>query len=68
MHATTVVNLKGPRDDPEYADVVYVGRAMNRGGWHLESSPLPCHAQVIAEFADAGPASPSATAATTGTD
>lgn len=25
---TTVVNLKGHRDDPEYADVVYVGRAM----------------------------------------
>ncbi|MEU5158342.1 DUF4326 domain-containing protein [Streptomyces sp. NPDC020875] len=38
--ATTVVNLKGHRDDPAYADVVYVGRAMNRGGWHLKGSPL----------------------------
>jgi hypothetical protein len=101
---TTVVNLKGHRDDPEYADVVYVGRPMHRGGWHLEGSPLaspfrpgrdgsreemlekyrehllgredllallpglrgrrlgcwcvpePCHAQVIAELADAGTA------------
>ena len=40
MHRTTVVNLKGHRDDPAYADVVYVGRAMNRGGWHLKGSPL----------------------------
>ncbi|MFF3247597.1 DUF4326 domain-containing protein [Streptomyces sp. NPDC002870] len=40
MDRTTVVNLKGHRDDPEYADVVYVGRAMHRGGWHLEASPL----------------------------
>jgi hypothetical protein len=40
MNATTVVNLKGHRDDPAYADVVYVGRAMHRGGWHLERSPL----------------------------
>jgi uncharacterized protein DUF4326 len=37
---TTVVNLKGHRDDPEYADVVYVGRAMHRGGWHLDASPF----------------------------
>ncbi|MEW1545068.1 DUF4326 domain-containing protein [Streptomyces tsukubensis] len=37
---TTVVNLKGHRDDPEYADVVYVGRPMNRGGWHLPGSAL----------------------------
>ncbi|MFJ7072349.1 DUF4326 domain-containing protein [Streptomyces sp. NPDC098781] len=37
---TTVVNLKGHRDDPDYADVVYVGRAMHRGGWHLEGSEL----------------------------
>ena len=99
---TTVVNLKGHRGDPEYADVVYVGRAMHRGGWHLPGSalaspfrpgpdgsredvvasyreyllarpdllamlpvlrgrrlgcwcaPLPCHAAVIAELADAG--------------
>ncbi|MGW7245549.1 DUF4326 domain-containing protein [Streptomyces decoyicus] len=40
MKRTTVVNLKGHRDDPEYADVIYVGRAMNRGGWHLKASPL----------------------------
>ncbi|HEX7744280.1 MAG TPA: DUF4326 domain-containing protein [Micromonosporaceae bacterium] len=40
MTATTVVNLKGHRDDPAYADVVYVGRAMHRGGWHLQPSPL----------------------------
>lgn len=35
-----MVNLKGHRDDPEFADVVYVGRAMHRGGWHLQASPL----------------------------
>lgn len=100
--ATTVVNLKGRLHDPGYADVVYVGRAMHRGGWRLEGSPLanpfrpgrdgtreevieryrehlmgrpdlrallpglrgrrlgcwcapePCHAYVLAEFADAG--------------
>jgi Domain of unknown function (DUF4326) len=40
MSRTTVVNLKGHRDDPDYADVVYVGRAMTRGGWRLEQSPL----------------------------
>ncbi|MGW7530236.1 hypothetical protein [Streptomyces sp. NPDC054783] len=40
MSRTTVVNLKGHRDDPHYADVVYVGRAMTRGGWYLEQSPL----------------------------
>ena len=99
---TTVVNLTGHRDDPGFADVVYVGRAMHRGGWHLPVSPLanpfrpgrdgsreqimaryrghlldrpdllallpdlrgrrlgcwcvplPCHADVIAELADAG--------------
>jgi hypothetical protein len=38
--ATMVVNLKGHRDDPDYADVVYVGRPMRRGGWHLEGSRL----------------------------
>jgi hypothetical protein len=37
---TTVVNLKGHRDDPDYADVVYVGRAVHRGGRHLEGSKL----------------------------
>jgi len=40
--ATTVVNLKGHRDDPGVADVVYVGRAMHRGGWRLPASPLAC--------------------------
>jgi hypothetical protein len=40
MSRTTVVNLKGHRDDPDYADVVYVGRAVTRGGWRLEQSPL----------------------------
>ncbi|HEY6796677.1 MAG TPA: DUF4326 domain-containing protein [Kineosporiaceae bacterium] len=40
MQATTVVNLKGHRGDPDYADVVYVGRPMHRGGWHLAGSPL----------------------------
>ncbi|MEU6319317.1 DUF4326 domain-containing protein [Streptomyces sp. NPDC047009] len=40
MATTTVVNLKGHRGDPEYADVVYVGRAMRRGGWDLDGSPL----------------------------
>lgn len=40
MRPTTVVNLKGHRDDPAFADVVYVGRAMHRGGWNLPASPL----------------------------
>jgi Domain of unknown function (DUF4326) len=40
VNTTTVVNLKGHKDDPDYADVVYVGRAMHRGGWHLAGSPL----------------------------
>lgn len=40
MRPTTVVNLKGHRDDPAYADVIYVGRAVHRGGWHLPASPL----------------------------
>ena len=40
MSRTTVVNLRGHRDDPVFADVVYVGRAMNRGGWQLAASPL----------------------------
>jgi hypothetical protein len=37
---TTVVNLKGHRGDPGYADVVYVGRTLRRGGWDLPASPL----------------------------
>ena len=40
MGATSVVNLKGHRDDPGYADVIYVGRAMHRCGWQLTASPL----------------------------
>ena len=40
MSKTTVVNLKGHRGDPDYDDVVYVGRPMHRGGWHLAGSPL----------------------------
>ena len=40
MTATTVVNLKGHHDDPDFADVVYVGRALHRRGWHLAGSPL----------------------------
>ncbi|MFF2044191.1 DUF4326 domain-containing protein [Kitasatospora sp. NPDC058170] len=42
MQPTTVVNLKGHRDDPGFADVVYVGRPMHRGGWQLAGSPLHC--------------------------
>jgi hypothetical protein len=58
---TTVVNLKGHRDDPDYAAVVYVGRAMHRGGWHLDASPLACpyrpgrdgsREQVVARYRD----------------
>lgn len=37
---TTVVNMRGHRDDPEFADVVYVGRAMHMGGWRLAASPF----------------------------
>ncbi len=40
MSLTSVVNLKGHRDDPGFADVVYVGRAMHRGGWQLAASAL----------------------------
>jgi len=40
MGKTTVVNLKGHRGDPAYADVIYVGRPMHRGGWHLDGSAL----------------------------
>jgi hypothetical protein len=42
MAKTRVVNLKGHRDDAAYRDVVYVGRPMHRGGWHLPGSPLAC--------------------------
>jgi hypothetical protein len=37
---TTVVDLHGHRDDPAYADVVYVGRPMFQGGWRLYGHPL----------------------------
>jgi Domain of unknown function (DUF4326) len=40
MRRTTVVTMKGHRDDPAFADVIYVGRAMARGGWQLPASPL----------------------------
>lgn len=46
MAATTVVNLAGHRDDPDFADVVYVGRALSRGGWRLRASPLACPYRV----------------------
>jgi DNA invertase Pin-like site-specific DNA recombinase len=41
VNPTAVVNLKGHRDDPDYADVVYVGRAIVREGdavveWKLD--------------------------------
>jgi Domain of unknown function (DUF4326) len=42
MGRTTVVNLRGHRDEPAFADVVYVGRSMHRGGWRLAASPLAC--------------------------
>jgi Domain of unknown function (DUF4326) len=59
MRRTTVVNLKGHRDDPDFADVVYVGRALYRGAWRLAASPLAnpyrpgpdgTRAQVIAAY------------------
>lgn len=59
MNATTVVNLKGHRDDPGFAGVVYVGRAMHRGGWQLPAAPLASpfrpgpggsRAQVVASY------------------
>ncbi|MET8634818.1 DUF4326 domain-containing protein [Streptomyces sp. NPDC004680] len=43
---TTVINLKGrlqefgPALDDGPADVVYIGRRMVRGGWHLPGHPL----------------------------
>ncbi|MFJ7049872.1 DUF1643 domain-containing protein [Streptomyces sp. NPDC101112] len=38
--ATTVVDMHGHRDDPEFEDVVYVGRRMTQGGWNLQAHPL----------------------------
>lgn len=37
---TAVVNMKGHRGDPAYADVIYLGRGVRRGGWDLPASPL----------------------------
>ncbi|WP_406257519.1 DUF4326 domain-containing protein [Streptomyces chartreusis] len=37
---TTVVDLHGHKGDPEFADVVYVGRPMYQGGWKLHGHPL----------------------------
>jgi len=61
MTRTTIVNLKGHRGDPAYDDVVYVGRALHRGGWRLDGSPLACpfrpgrdgtREEVVAEYRD----------------
>ncbi len=37
MSSTSLVNLKGHRDTPDYYDV-YIGRAMFMGGWKLSRS------------------------------
>ncbi|MFG2306701.1 DUF4326 domain-containing protein [Actinacidiphila glaucinigra] len=37
---TTVVDLHGHQGDPEFADVLYVGRPMFQGGWRLHGHPL----------------------------
>lgn len=37
---TTVVCLKGRRDDPAIGNVVYVGRPMYQGGWRLAGHVL----------------------------
>ncbi|MFG3158098.1 DUF4326 domain-containing protein [Streptomyces sp. NPDC048219] len=37
---TTVVDLHGHQDDPEFEDVVYVGRPMYQGGWKLHGHVL----------------------------
>jgi Domain of unknown function (DUF4326) len=34
------VDLRGHRDDRGIADVIYVGRPVYRGGWHLPGHPL----------------------------
>lgn len=49
---TTVVCLKGRRDDPEIEDVVYVGRPMYRGGWHL-AGHLLANPFVVGKHGDA---------------
>lgn len=61
MGSTTVVNLSGHRDDPDFADVVYVGRAIHRGGWRLAASALACpfragrdgtRAEIVSRYRD----------------
>jgi len=37
---TTVVDLHGHKDDPAYADVLYVGRPHYVGGWRLHGHAL----------------------------
>ncbi|MGW2426065.1 DUF4326 domain-containing protein [Streptomyces sp. NPDC001709] len=37
---TTVVDLHGHQNDPDYADVVYVGRPNFQGGWRLHGHVL----------------------------
>lgn len=37
---TEVVCIKGLRDDPSIADVIYVGRPVRTGGWDLPGHPL----------------------------
>lgn len=37
---TEVVCIKGLRNDPSLADVIYVGRAVRTGGWDLPGHPL----------------------------
>ncbi|WP_432071242.1 DUF4326 domain-containing protein [Streptomyces sp. AA1529] len=37
---TTVVDLHGHQSDPEFTDVVYVGRPMFQGGWRLHGHVL----------------------------
>ncbi|WP_438297850.1 DUF4326 domain-containing protein, partial [Streptomyces sp. HUAS TT7] len=49
---TTVVCLKGRRDDPEIRDVLYVGRPMYRGGWHL-AGHLLANPFVVGKHGDA---------------
>ena len=61
MGPTTVVNLSVHRDDPDVADVVYVGRAIHRGGWRLAASALACpfrvgrdgtRAEIVGQYRD----------------
>lgn len=37
---TEVVCIKGRRGNPDIADVIYVGRPVNSGGWNLAGHPL----------------------------